>query len=435
MADGWSILFMSSILAMSSIPPISAPPHASGLQPPAFGLKPAVLIQIDLDSLWAIRRVYGLAETRDDLENDPLYALGLSRFLDLFAERGLRATFFAIGRDAAVPAKAALLRRASDAGHEVANHSQTHLLGIGALPPAELDAEIAHASDAIAAATGERPVGFRAPGYDASPAVLQAVARAGMLYDTSLLPTTIGPLLRAAAGMLRRGHREGRPEEVEGVDGVDLEDRVDSPGAQASEGFPAEAGTTNVRCPGFNRKSPTPGGSESSRPSSFASTPSASSPRPSPGHYGSGPVWRAPRLPYLADLQAPWRVAPPGAAALLELPVAVTARLRLPVHASVAAAAGRHWARHAIGRLARPGMPVVYVFHAVDLVGAEELPRLPSRGPLARLVFGRDAAQRRRFVTEVLDAILDKFAPLTSREFAEAYRSDFSGRSASQPLW
>jgi hypothetical protein len=260
-----------------------------------------------------------------------------------------------------VPGKQALLRRAAAEGHEIANHSQNHLVGLGARNPEEIDREIRLAGNAIEAATDCRPVGFRAPGYDASPPVLQAVARAGMLYDSSVLPTRAGGVLRSAAAFFGSGKATGG------------------------------AG----------------------------------------GHYGSGPVWKAPRAPYFPDLEAPWKLRTPekGHAEartldnLVELPAGVTPFLRLPVHASVAMAAGWAWTRMALGGLIRSSpSALVYVFHAIDLVGGQDLAGLPG-GWLGRRVFRQSLARKAGFVEGVLGLLLARCDSRLSRDFAaEAIR-------------
>jgi len=44
--------------------------------------------------------------------------------------------------------------------------------------------------------TGQRPIGFRGPGFSLSPDVLRALMDRGYEYDASTLPTVIGPLAR-----------------------------------------------------------------------------------------------------------------------------------------------------------------------------------------------------------------------------------------------
>ena len=53
------------------------------------------------------------------------------RILDLLKERGLRATFFALGRLAAQPEGRRLLERAKSEGHWVGNHTMSHGTPLG----------------------------------------------------------------------------------------------------------------------------------------------------------------------------------------------------------------------------------------------------------------------------------------------------------------
>lgn len=98
--------------------------------------------------------------------------------LDLLARHDVPATFFLIGaRSAEHPRLAA---RIAAAGHAVGNHSMHHPQPFAALRPAALRAEIGHAQDQIAQATGQRPVLFRAPGGGWSRAVLGTAAESGL---------------------------------------------------------------------------------------------------------------------------------------------------------------------------------------------------------------------------------------------------------------
>ena len=117
--------------------------------------------------------------------------------LAFLAERGLTITWFIVGQDAALPRDRDVLRSLTAAGHEVGNHSFHHEPWLHLYTPAEVDAELARAEDAIEAATGVRPTGFRGPGYSLSEAVLEVLVRRGYRYDASTLPTYLGPLARA----------------------------------------------------------------------------------------------------------------------------------------------------------------------------------------------------------------------------------------------
>jgi len=61
----------------------------------------------------------------------------------------------------------------------------------------QIDGELSRAEEAIERATGQRPRGFRGPGFSVSRATLEALARRGYRYDASIFPTFLGPLARA----------------------------------------------------------------------------------------------------------------------------------------------------------------------------------------------------------------------------------------------
>ena len=71
------------------------------------------------------------------------------RVLDLLSARGIRTTFFVIGRKVADPAARGLSQRARAEGHWIGNHSMTHTTPLGELPAAEAIAEIDRAQAAL----------------------------------------------------------------------------------------------------------------------------------------------------------------------------------------------------------------------------------------------------------------------------------------------
>jgi hypothetical protein len=100
----------------------------------------------------------------------------LPGLVELMAEFDVLSTLFCIGK--LVEADPAPYRAAAEAGHEIANHTWSHpdnpILNpdreFWDLGQAEMAAEIARAQDALEAATGRRPTGFRSPHFkDAFP--------------------------------------------------------------------------------------------------------------------------------------------------------------------------------------------------------------------------------------------------------------------------
>jgi peptidoglycan/xylan/chitin deacetylase (PgdA/CDA1 family) len=105
--------------------------------------------QVDVD-----RRLFAL--TFDDGPS-PQYTPAL---LDTLAAHDAAATFFVVGRQAR--AHPALLRRILDAGHEVGNHTDTHL-NLGTAAPAAIRRELRACHDTLSQLTGREPVLFRPP--------------------------------------------------------------------------------------------------------------------------------------------------------------------------------------------------------------------------------------------------------------------------------
>jgi peptidoglycan/xylan/chitin deacetylase (PgdA/CDA1 family) len=99
------------------------------------------------------------------------------KVLALLDRLDIRATFCVVGRQAT--AHPALVAAVAGAGHVVANHTHTHRF-LATAAPARIRGEIGRAGDAVAAATGQRPTLFRAPGGEWSRAVLAECAAQGL---------------------------------------------------------------------------------------------------------------------------------------------------------------------------------------------------------------------------------------------------------------
>lgn len=171
---------------------------------------PFASLSLDLDNLWSYQRIHGDAGWED--RRSYLAAL-MPPLLDLLDEIPCRITFFVVGADAAAPENGPTLRSITERGHEVGNHSFQHECWLHLYSREQLEGEIAAAEEAIAAACGMRPVGFRGPGYSWSPALLEILSARGYRYDASTLPTYLGPLARAyylAHTRLTREQRDQR---------------------------------------------------------------------------------------------------------------------------------------------------------------------------------------------------------------------------------
>lgn len=156
--------------------------------------KPLANLSLDLDNQWAYMKTNG----ESGWETFPSYLdLVVPRLLELLARHRLRITFFVVGQDAALEKNRTALQAIVAAGHEIANHSFHHEPWLHLYDRAKLEAEIVEAEQAIEAATGVRPRGFRGPGFSLSRTVLETLKQRGYQYDASTFPTFIGPLARA----------------------------------------------------------------------------------------------------------------------------------------------------------------------------------------------------------------------------------------------
>jgi len=170
-------------------------------------LKKLSTIQVDLDGHWVNSSYYGdtVLEYPDDI-----FTTSIPRYLDLFEKYGVKATFFVIGKDLEIPQKRALVKKITRAGHEVANHTYSHIFGFRKLSLSKKILEIQRSEELIEEVIGRKPLGFKAPGYDVDPETLQLLSSRGYLYDSSVIPTFAYPLLmglnRLMSGGVKRSH-------------------------------------------------------------------------------------------------------------------------------------------------------------------------------------------------------------------------------------
>lgn len=169
---------------------------------------PSLTVQVDVDTTRHLLTFYGFGDGSTSAA-DPTYSRALPRFAELFSTLGIRATFFVVGQDLENPDNAAVIRSLSRAGHEIANHTYSHDYRFAGLSRSGKRIEIERAHHAIGRATGQTPVGFRAPGWDVDREVLDALADLGYLYDSSVLPSVLNMPARALQPLLRRGRRSG----------------------------------------------------------------------------------------------------------------------------------------------------------------------------------------------------------------------------------
>jgi len=169
-------------------------------------------LSLDLDNQWSYMKTHG----NEGWKDYPSYLdWSVPRILEFLDERDIKITFFIVGKDATVEQNKAALRAIGDAGHEIGNHSFNHEPWLHLYTEEQLETELQQAEDAIEAATGKKPVGFRGPGFSLSPSTLRVLSDRGYKYDATVFPNLLNPLARAyffATSSLTKEEKEQRKE-------------------------------------------------------------------------------------------------------------------------------------------------------------------------------------------------------------------------------
>ena len=143
---------------------------------------------IDVEDYFQVSAFEGIAPRQRWEGFESRVCANTDRFLSIFAEFEVKATFFVLGwiaerhRD--------LVRRIADAGHEIASHGYAHRL-VYDLTKATFREDTRRAKGIIEDASGTAVIGYRAPSYSITPRSLWALdilIEEGFRYDASIFP-------------------------------------------------------------------------------------------------------------------------------------------------------------------------------------------------------------------------------------------------------
>lgn len=120
----------------------------------------------------------------------------MDRFLEISDEYGFKFSIFVIGKDLERKENYNAVRRWSDLGHEIGNHSYSHHQNLAELPPEVIYKEISNSHKIISECTGVEPQGFIAPAWSYSPVIADILLSLNYSYDTSLFPSFLMPIVQ-----------------------------------------------------------------------------------------------------------------------------------------------------------------------------------------------------------------------------------------------
>jgi hypothetical protein len=144
-------------------------------------------VSIDLDELHHYFAIHGLGTP--ERAAHVVYDRAVPRASDWAQSLGVPLTFFTVGSDLERPENAETARALVTRGHELANHTLSHHYDLTLRDRSEMEREVLGGIDALVRATGQRPSGFRAPGYLVNDTLVGVLAAFGVGYDSSVFPS------------------------------------------------------------------------------------------------------------------------------------------------------------------------------------------------------------------------------------------------------
>ncbi|MCS6946215.1 MAG: DUF3473 domain-containing protein [Steroidobacteraceae bacterium] len=162
--------------------------HARALPAAQAGSTIRNALTVDVEDYFQVAAFDGVVprERWDRIESR--VALATNRVLDLFAERGCKATFFVLGWVA--ERNPSLIRRIVAEGHELASHGYAHTM-VHRLTPAQFREEASRVRRLLEDIGGVPVRGFRAPSYSIDGRnlwALDVLGETGHTYSSSIYP-------------------------------------------------------------------------------------------------------------------------------------------------------------------------------------------------------------------------------------------------------
>ncbi|MBX9860988.1 MAG: DUF3473 domain-containing protein [Sphingomonas sp.] len=145
-------------------------------------------LSVDVEDWFQVGAFEKVIDKRDWDSLTPRVERNTDAVLALFAESGVRATFFTLGWVA--ERYPALIRRIVDGGHEIASHGWDHDR-VFTMTPEQFRADLSRARATIEDAAGTAVTGYRAPSFSIdqrTPWAHAILAEAGYRYSSSVAP-------------------------------------------------------------------------------------------------------------------------------------------------------------------------------------------------------------------------------------------------------
>ena len=147
-------------------------------------------------------------EALPDTKINAVYDDALPRFLDVFDEFDVKATFFVVGKDARSVGNQTRIREIVDRGHEIANHTYHHHQHFGECGRQEKVADIVDADKILSDVIGGKIHGFRPPNWGVDGDVIQTLESLGYGYVSSVFPSRAVSVINSINWFLNGGQMQ-----------------------------------------------------------------------------------------------------------------------------------------------------------------------------------------------------------------------------------
>lgn len=151
------------------------------------------VMSVDVEDWFCVHNLSGLIPYTEWDRCESRVERNTELLLDLFASKGVEATFFVLGWVA--DRFPDLVREIDRRGHELATHGYSHRL-LTAMQPEEFRADLQRSLAVLAPLTSQEIRGFRAPSFSLTKRTLWALdilRESGIRYDSSVFPVAFHP--------------------------------------------------------------------------------------------------------------------------------------------------------------------------------------------------------------------------------------------------
>lgn len=122
---------------------------------------------------------------------DPTFFKIFDRFLAYSSKYNFKYSIYVIGRDLENPEICARVRQWARDGHEIGNHSYSHIQNLGVQDYGKIEYEILKSHELICICSGREPRGFICPAWATSKKVFKVLVENKYLYDLSVFPSLL----------------------------------------------------------------------------------------------------------------------------------------------------------------------------------------------------------------------------------------------------